>query len=300
MKNITPPCLQKGDKVGIIAPAKKVTPEEMAHAIYILESWGLEVILSKNLYKAHHIFAGTDLERTQDLQEMLDRQDIKAILCARGGYGTSKIVDMLDFTKFLQNPTWVVGFSDITVLHSQIHQYGIETLHASMPLLFSKQTTASIESLKTVLFSGNPRPITLPAQPLNRVGKAEGQLIGGNLSLLVHTLSTPSEIDTVDKILFLEDIGEYLYHLERMLIQLARAQKLKHLAGMILGEFSQIRDQDNSFGKDVPELIADIAAPYSFPVAYNFPIGHEQHNLSLICGRQARLTVGKEMVVLEQ
>lgn len=299
MKNITPPCLQVGDKVGITATAKKVTPEEIQHAVQILESWGLEVVLGKHLYKTHHTFAGTDQERTQDLQDMLDRKDIKAILCARGGYGTSRIVDNIDFTLFLQNPKWVVGFSDITVLHSEMHKYGIETLHGCMPVFFPKQTHENLESLKMALF-GNPLTISLPALPLNRVGKAEGQLIGGNLSLLVHTLGTPSEMDTVGKILFMEDVGEYLYHFERMMLQLFRAQKLAHLAGLIVGEFSEVRDQDHSFGRNIHEIMADIVASYSYPVAYGFPIGHGKHNLCVIHGGQARLMVGKDSVILNQ
>ncbi|TAE19158.1 MAG: LD-carboxypeptidase [Bacteroidetes bacterium] len=294
MKNVntllSPPYLQIGDKVGIIAPAKKVEPQEISHAIHVLESWGLEVVLGEHLYKSHYVFAGTDLERTEDLQKMLDRQDIRAIVCARGGYGTSRIVDNLDFTTFKQNPKWIVGFSDITVLHCEVHMQGIESIHGIMPLLFPKQTLATIDSLRQTLF-GLPTHIQVPAQPLNRVGKAEGQMIGGNLSLLANIIGTPSEIDTTGKILFLEDVSEYLYHLDRMMVQLHRAQKLKSLAGLVVGEFSELRDQDNSFGKTVHELIADIVAPYNYPVAYNFPIGHEQHNLSIVCGRQAYLDV---------
>jgi muramoyltetrapeptide carboxypeptidase len=295
---LSPPYLQIGDKVGIIAPAKKVEPPEISHAISVLESWGLEVVLGEHLYKSHYVFAGTDLERTQDLQNMLDRQDIKGIICARGGYGTSRIVDNLDFTTFKQNPKWIVGFSDITVLHCEVHRQGIESIHGIMPLLFPKQTLATIDSLRQTLF-GLPTQIEVPAQPLNRVGKAEGQMIGGNLSLLANIIGTPSEIDTTGKILFIEDVSEYLYHLDRMMVQLHRAQKLKHLAGLVVGEFSELRDQDNSFGKTVHELIADIVAPYDYPVAYNFPIGHEQHNLSIVCGRQAYLDVNATEVTLK-
>ncbi len=296
---LSPPCLQIGDKVAIIAPAKKVVPQEISHAIRILESWGLEVVLGTHLYNAHNVFAGTDTERTQDLQTMLDSPEIKAIICARGGYGTSRIVDNIDFTKFLQNPKWIVGFSDITVLHCEVHKRGIESIHGIMPLLFPKQTPETIESLRTALW-GEPQDITVAPCLPNRVGKAEGQLIGGNLSLLANIIGTPSEIDTTGKILFLEDVSEYLYHIDRMMIQLARSQKLKNLAGLIVGEFSEIRDEDNAFGKTVHELIADIITPYHYPVAYNFPIGHEQHNLSIICGRQAHLTVSAGKVILRQ
>ena len=295
----TPPYLQAGDKVGIIAPAKKVIPQEISHAIHILESWGLEVVLGEHLYKSHYVFAGTDVERTQDLQNMLNRTDIKAIICARGGYGTSKIVDSLDFTHFVAQPKWIVGFSDITVLHGEVHNLGIESIHGVMPLLFPKQTPETIESLRKTLW-GESYPISTPPHPLNRVGKAAGKLIGGNLSLLANVIGTPSEIDTAGKVLFLEDVSEYLYHLERMMVQLSRAKKLQNLAGLIVGEFSEIRDQDDSFGKTIQELIADIVQPYHYPVAFDFPIGHEQHNLSLICGRQATLTVTETEGRLEQ
>jgi len=294
----TPPYLQTGDKVAIIAPAKKVAPQEISHAIAILESWGLEVVLGEHLYKSYHVFAGTDLQRTQDLQNMLDATDIKAIICARGGYGTSKIVDNLDFTKFIQNPKWIVGFSDITVLHCEVHNHHIESIHGIMPLLFPKQTTETIDSLRQTLFGGFPH-ITAPAHTLNRAGKATGQLIGGNLSLLANIIGTPSAIDTTGKILFIEDVSEYLYHLERMMVQLARAKKLQNIAGLIVGEFSEIRDQDNTFGKTINELIADIVQPYSYPVAYSFPIGHEQHNLSIVCGRQASLNISEQGAILE-
>lgn len=299
MNLISPPALVQGDKVGIIAPARKVEPQEISHAIQILQEWGLEVILGEHLYKSHYVFAGTDLERTQDLQQMLDRQDIKAIICARGGYGTSRIVDKLDFTLFKQYPKWIVGFSDITVLHCEVHKQGFESIHGIMPLLFPKQTPETIETLHQALW-GNPTTIQAIPSYLNRVGKTHGQLIGGNLSLLANVIGTPSEIDTTGKILFLEDVSEYLYHLDRMMVQLARAQKLKNLAGLIVGEFSEIRDQDNAFGKNVHELIADIVAPYAYPVAYNFPIGHEQHNLSVVCGRQATLIVETENIILQQ
>ncbi len=291
MQNITPTYLQKGDKVGITAPAKAVAITEISYAIQVLEEWGLEIILGKNL-------AENELQRAEDLQAMLDSPDIKAILCARGGYGTSKIIDKLNFEKFLQSPKWIVGFSDITVLHSTLHLLGVESIHGTMPALFSKQSTESVESLRLALF-GTVQPFALPATPHCRAGKATGQLIGGNLSILVNMLGTPSEVDMAGKVLFLEDVGEYLYHIERMLIQLYRAKKLAHLAGLIIGEFSQIRDQDQSFGKNIHTLINDIVAEYDYPVAHHFPIGHEKENLSLICGRQARLEVSDTLITFE-
>ncbi|MCU0448055.1 MAG: LD-carboxypeptidase [Microscillaceae bacterium] len=294
---ITPTPLQIGDKIGIVAPAKRVSQPEMEMAISILKNWGLEVVLGKNLYKSFNQFAGTDQERTEDLQTMLDRPDLKAIMCARGGYGTIRIVDKLDFTQFLQYPKWVVGFSDITVLHCHLQNLGIESMHGIMPLLFPKQTEQTIESLHQSLF-GNPMPIENPAHPLNRLGEASGELIGGNLSLFANTIGTVSEVNTQQKILFLEDVDEYVYHLDRMMIHLYRAGKLKNLAALVLGQFSKVKDNEVGFGKTVYEVIADLVSEYHYPVAYDFPIGHEIHNMTVICGRKGTLKNDAEKTVL--
>ena len=239
---INPPYLKKNDKVAIIAPAKKVSPQDIKMAVQILESWGLEVILGKHLFKTYNQFAGTDAERTEDLQMMLDNPEIKAIICARGGYGTTRIVDKLDFSEFVIHPKWLVGFSDITVLHCQIHRLGIESIHGIMPLLFPKQTEQTIESLRKGLFGENLELHSIHEHSLNRQGETRGLLIGGNLSLFANNIGTPSDIDTKGKILFLEDVSEYLYHLDRMMIHLYRAEKLRNLAGLIIGQFSEIKD----------------------------------------------------------
>lgn len=299
MKNYKPPCLQAGDKIAIIAPAKKIESENLVPAIKILEAWGLKVVLGRNIYQLYHSFAGTDEQRIQDFQEMLDREDIKAIFCARGGYGVTRIIDTLDFTNFLKSPKWIVGFSDITALHNEIQKYGIETLHGAMPASFATQTTETLDSLRMTLFD-MPPDIRLSSISFNKIGEATGKLVGGNLSIIVNTLATPSEIDTVGKLLFLEDVGEYLYHIERMMIQLFRAGKLKDLKGLIIGQFTEIRDQDNSFGKNIQELIAHIIQLYDYPVAYNFPIGHIAHNSPIVCGRQARLIVSEHEAILNQ
>ncbi|NJO01562.1 MAG: LD-carboxypeptidase [Bacteroidia bacterium] len=294
---IRPAALKLNSRVGIVAPANYVSRQEMTMAIQILESWGLQVVPGKYLYNMHNQFAGTDKERTEDLQHMLDDDSIEAIICARGGYGTIRIVDKLDFSRFLAHPKWMVGFSDITVLHCHLQTLGVESIHGIMPLLFPKQTKETIESLRQVLF-GEPLNYHVTPHPLNRPGECKGPLVGGNLSLFANTIGTASEVDTTGKILFLEDVDEYLYHLDRMMIHLSRAAKLKDLAGLIVGQFTEVKDNTIAFGLDVNEIIADLVKDYAFPVCYDFPIGHEIHNLSVICGREGSLEISRDMVYL--
>ncbi|MEO1653376.1 MAG: LD-carboxypeptidase [Bacteroidota bacterium] len=290
---IKPAFLCPGDQVNIVAPAKRVSQQEMTMAIQILESWGLKVVLGRNLYKTHNQFAGTDLERAQDLQDALDDPQAKAIICARGGYGTIRIVDGLNFEKLIAFPKWLIGFSDITVLHCHLHNMGVKSIHGIMPLLFPKQTQETIESLRKALFGELVEVNALP-HPLNRSGEAEGRIIGGNLSLFANTIGTTSEVNTDGKILFLEDVNEYLYHLDRMLIHLYRAGKLKNLAGLIIGHFTEIKDNEIAFGQSVNEIIADLVKEYDYPVCYDVPVGHEIHNMTIICGNPSRLLVNEQ------
>ncbi len=294
---ICPKKLEEGSKVGIIAPAKKVSRQDLEMAIQILEGWGLEVVLGKHLFNSHNQFSGTDAERREDLQSMLDRPDIQAIICARGGYGTIRIVDKLDFQGFLKSPKWLVGFSDITVLHCHLYNLGVESIHGVMPLLFPKQTEQTIESLHQVLF-GNDSHLEVRPAALNRLGVAQGELIGGNLSLFANTIGTVSEVDTKGKILFLEDVNEYVYHLDRMMIHLYRAGKLSHLAGLVIGQFTEIKDNEIAFGPNINEIISELVQEFDYPVCFDFPVGHEIHNLTMVCGRSAKLTVSKEEVLL--
>lgn len=296
--SVKPKPLEKGSKVGIVAPARSISPDKLKIAVNILQSWGLEVVEGKHLFKSHNIFAGTDLERVEDLQDMLDNPAIEAVICARGGYGTNRIVDFLNFEKFLQKPKWLVGFSDITLLHCEIHNLGIESIHGIMPLLFPKQTEETIESLRKTLF-GETFNIQVPYHKLNKLGKSEGVLIGGNLSLLASTIGTSSDIETSGKILFIEDIDEYLYHIDRMMIHLYRVGKLKNLAGLIVGHFSWVKDNmDTQFGKTAYEIIFELIEQYDYPVAFQFPVGHERHNMSMVCGREILLEVTQENTVL--
>jgi muramoyltetrapeptide carboxypeptidase len=287
------PSLQPGDRIAIISTARKITAQELAPAIQTFENWGLQVVLGQTIDASYNQFAGDDALRLQDFQQMLDDETIKAIVCARGGYGTTRIIDQVDFSKFRMQPKWVVGFSDVTTIHSHIHNLGIETIHAIMPVLFGREgTIASVEALRKVLF-GESLNYSSGAHPFNKTGKAQGQLVGGNLSML-HTLTgTKSDISTEGKILFLEDLDEYLYHIDRMLVHLDRSGKLSNLAGLIVGDMSDMKDNAIPFGKTAYEIILEHTGRYNYPVCFNFPVGHEPLNLALVCGREAVLEVSK-------
>lgn len=294
----TPPYLRPGDTIGICAPARKVTMQELEPAVKLLESWGLYVVFGKNLFKAEHQFSGTDAERAEDLQTFLDDPAVKAVISARGGYGTMRIVDRLDFTAFNAAPKWIIGYSDITVLHSHIHRHSqIATLHATMPINFLKDEY-STETLRMALF-GEPLSYHAPLHPLNRNGDAEGQLIGGNLSLLYALQGSASDIDTRDKILLLEDLDEYLYHIDRMILSLDRAGKFEGLKGLIIGGMDDMKDNAVPFGKTAEAIIASHMANYSFPVCYGFPSGHGQKNYALPLGKTVKLEMDAEQVRLE-
>jgi muramoyltetrapeptide carboxypeptidase len=293
-----PAFLKKGDTVGIIAPARKISPEDLQPSIDILSSWGLHVVLGKNLFHEDHQFAGTDAERSEDLQTMLDDVLIKAIICARGGYGTLRIIDKIDFSRFRTHPKWIVGYSDITVMHSHIHTLGIETLHATMPINFSKNAEAT-EALRKALFGENLIYEAEP-HPLNRTFSAatiEGELIGGNLSLLYALTGSISETDTKGKILFIEDLDEYLYHIDRMMLNLKRAGKLSHLKALIVGGMTDMKDNTIPFGKTAEEIILDAVKEYDYPVCFGFPAGHIDRNLALYLGRRAKLTFGNKIKI---
>ena len=287
-----PQPLTAGDQIAIVALARKVSLLDIQLAISVFKSWGLRVVFGKTLTAGHHIFAGTDAERAADLQTMLNNPDIKAVISARGGYGTTRMLDLVDFTKFEANPKWVVGFSDLTALLSHIQTKSIECIHGIMPALFSKPgSEAAIESLRQVLFG---EPISYPAilnHPLNRFGLGTGQLVGGNVSLLATVIGTPSEVDYTGKILFMEEVEEYLYSLDRMLVQLKRAGKLAHLAGLVVGHFTAMQDNPVPFGRTAYEIIRDHTQDYHYPVCFGFYTGHEPNNLALVCGRQATLSV---------
>ncbi|MFW0714440.1 S66 peptidase family protein [Pedobacter sp. N23S346] len=285
-----PPYLKKGDKIALVCPAKKL-PKSIDKAIALLTSWGLEVIIGESVYASHHQFAGTDKLRTKDLQQFLDDPSIKAIIAGRGGYGTIRIIDELDFTPFNLHPKWVVGFSDITILLSHIvSQSGIQCLHGQMPYTFEESTPEAIASLKKALF-GEKQTYTYDSEFTNRSGETEGVLIGGNLTLLAMLQGSVSEMDFDDKILFLEDVGEHEYSIDRMMRMLKRAGKLANLKGLIIGAFNEIEEEKISFGQTADEVIWDIVKKYDYPVCFNFPTGHIENNLSMILGAHVSLKI---------
>ncbi len=289
-----PSNLQKGDKIAIISTARKISKAELHPAVDELNSWGLEVIFGENLFKDYHQFSGTDEQRANDLQWALDDDEIKAVLCARGGYGTVKIIDKIDFSKFIQQPKWLIGYSDVTVLHNHINRnYGIQTLHATMPINFGTNTTEALESLKETLFGASPVYFT-DAHELNRIGEAEGELIGGNLSILYSLTGTKSQLDTKGKILFLEDLDEYLYHVDRMMMNLDRTGMFKGLKGLVIGGMTDMNDNAVPYGKTAIEIISETVAKYNYPVCFNFPAGHLDDNRALIMGAKTKLLVNEE------
>jgi muramoyltetrapeptide carboxypeptidase len=296
---IIPPYLQKGDTVALVAPAKKINPEAIQKATDILQKWGLKVWTGKYAQSEHFWFAGTDTERTQDMQEALNNPDIKAIIALRGGYGTSRIITNLDFTLFQKHPKWIVGFSDITILHAKISQFDIASLHATMPILFDEENDCnSLKTLENALF-GLLTAYTVPSNPKNKLGTAKGMLVGGNLALLNVAIGTDYDLDTRNKILFLEDIDEYAYNLDRMMIHLKHAGKLDKLAGLIVGYMTNIKESEEKFfGKEAYQIIEEAVAEYNYPVCYGFPAGHEVNNSALYLNRKAILEVDSSEIRL--
>ncbi len=295
----TPTYLNPGDKIAIVAPARKISMEELQPAVDVLTSWGYEVVFGDNLFNEFNQYSGSDEERTLDFQNALDADDIKAIICARGGYGTLRIIDKLDFTKFINNPKWIIGYSDVTVLHSHINKnYSIETLHATMPVNFPKDGSInqSLASLQIAL-QGKSLSYCIENHALNRNGITSGKLCGGNLSILYALTASVSDIDTKDKILFIEDLDEYLYHIDRMMLNLKRSGKLANLAGLIVGGMSEMRDNTIPFGMTAEEIIIEAVAEYDYPVCFNFPAGHISDNNALIMGRNVYLNVADSVVL---
>ena len=281
---IIPPTLKQGDTVGIVSTARKITESELQPFIALLKEWGLIPLLGNTIGAVNNQFAGTDALRTQDFQTMLDNPKIKAIWCARGGYGTVRMVDGLDFSAFKNNPKWIIGYSDVTVLHTTLHNMGIASLHGQMGLDIEQKTTAARQSIYHVLF-GKKYVIEYASDfKLNRSGRAEGVLVGGNLSVLSSLLGSPSALETKGKILFLEDLDEYLYHIDRMVQNLKRNGLLSDLKGLVVGGMSDMNDNTIPFGKTAEEIIWDAVQEYEYPVCFNFPAGHIPDNRALVMG----------------
>jgi len=287
------PHLKKGDKVAITCPAKKL-PIPMTDAVKLLTHWGLEVVLGDTVNASYHQFAGNDAFRAADLQRFINDDSIKAIFCARGGYGTIRMIDLVDFSHMQTNPKWLIGFSDITLLHSHIiANYNLPCIHGQMPLNIPDATRYSLETLRMALF-GEDFVYKIAPNPLNRKGDCRGTLIGGNLSLLLAVNGSVSDVDYAGKILFIEDVGEYLYAIDRMLRALKRAGKLKKLAGLIVGGFTDLKDNDIPFGQTLPQIVMDVVADYDYPVCFDFPAGHVADNCSLVLGQPVNLWVEQQ------
>jgi len=296
---IFPEKLKIGDKIGIISPARKITFNELDPAIKTIESWELKVELGSNLFEVDNQFSGTIEQRSTDLQTMIDDDSIKAILCARGGYGTVQIIDNIDFSKLKNNPKWIVGYSDVTVLHSHLNKLGIASLHATMPINFKTNAKESLASLKNGLF-GNENNILCGPHPFNKFGKVEAEVVGGNLSILYSLLGSNSDVDTDGKILFIEDLDEYLYHIDRMMMNLKRNGKFTKLKGLVVGGMSDMNDNTIPFGKTAEEIILEYIKEFDFPVCFNFPAGHLDDNRTLVFGKECILEINENGVILKQ
>ena len=303
-----PPYLKSGSVIGITSPAGYTTLEEMQPALQVLQSWGYTIKIGTSIGKRDFTFGGTDDERLQDLQQMLDDKTIQAILCARGGYGSVRIVDRLNWKAFKKNPKWVIGFSDISVLHQHIHaQCRVASLHSKMTNSFpddwSKAEPIQVQAINSIFeaLSGKQMQYTVTPNTCNQTGVAEGVLIGGNLKTMESLSGSASDINTAGKILFVEDTGEYLYSIDRMFWNLARTGKLKHLAGLIVGGFNvKPDDEGEEFGKTITDIVLEKIKAYHYPVVFDFPVGHQRANFALKCGVQHQLKVTGEAALLTE
>ncbi len=288
---IIPPFLKQNDKVAIVAPARWVEQDKYNSIINILGNYGFEVIRGKTTFLEHGPFAGNDAERLSDLQEMLDNPEIKAIFCLRGGYGTIRIIDKLDFSAFNKNPKWVIGFSDITILHNTIHNLGIASVHGQMPLNFANRTNNDgLDKLISTL-KGENLSYEINKHSLNREGNGEAKIVGGNVAILCSLIGTPYDIDTDGKILFIEEVGEYLYRFDRLIHHLKMSGKFAKLAGLIVGGLSDMNDNSPAFGQTAEQIVADTVNEYNYPVCFGFPAGHIKENYPLVFGKNVHFKV---------
>ena len=291
---IKPTYLQKGDTIAIVAPAGVIKNNNSIHeADELVTNWGLHVLIGEHVFDNYHHFSATDENRKNDFQKALDNPNIKAIWCARGGYGTVRIIDDLNFDIFKKSPKWIIGYSDITVLHNHLNSLGFETIHGMMPVNveFPKEKRKeSVRTLKLALF-GELDSYTIPSSTYNKTGKASGALVGGNLTLLENLLGSPSSIDTKGKILFFEEIGEYKYHIDRLLQGLKRNGYFDHCSGIIVGGMSHIKKNNPSYGQCIEELILDIIPQKNIPIIFDFPAGHDPENRALYLGRNIEINV---------
>jgi muramoyltetrapeptide carboxypeptidase len=297
----TPPFLMPGDKIRIVSPASKCTEEQIFPAVNWLREKGFQVETGRNIFKQFFQYAGKDEDRLSDLQEALDDREAKAIICSRGGYGAIRLIDQLNFSRFRRHPKWLVGFSDITVLHNRLHLSGFPSIHGTMCRNFFSENPILSDTLLSLtdLLRGEKPEYRFVPSPMDHPGTETARLVGGNLSLLCSLFGTPYDLDTAGKILFIEDIGEYLYHIDRMMVSLRLTGKLKYLAGLVVGQFTDVKDNEEPFGKSVEEIILDAVRNYNFPVCFNFPAGHGQPNLALRLGSVWKLKVTENICSLK-
>lgn len=299
---IIPPYLKPGDTIGLVCPAGFMPAEKYQTCIETLYSWGFKVAVGKTPGNQFHYFSGTDEERITDLQKMMDDKNIKAILCARGGYGTGRIIEKLDFKKLIRRPKWIIGFSDITVMHTHLFSnYKMASLHAPMAAAFNDEEFSNpyVQSLRDAL-TGKKAHYKIDGDTMDQQGKGSGILLGGNLALLTHLIGTNSDIKTKNKILFIEDVGEYIYNADRMMYQMKRSGKLDNLQGLIVGRFSDMKDTSTPFGQSTEEVIKALVKDYSYPVCFNFPVSHDKENYALKVGVKYKLNVTNTSVELKE
>jgi len=295
---IQPPYLSKGDIIHLVAPAKNIRKDLILKSIKLLEKSGFGVRLNQDLLDREGFFAGTDAERTEDFENAINHPEAKAIMALRGGYGCTRIIDKIDFSPLIEKPKWIIGFSDLTAFHARLFRMGIESIHGSMPIFFlNPGNEISYQSLLDLL-TGNKIELKLPGNTKNREGRGEGKFIGGNLSLIIDLLGTKDELNTEGHLLFIEEVDEYLYKIDRMLQHLKRAGKLEKISGLIIGHLSNIKDTSDPFKQTVHNIISEVVSDYNYPVAFNFPIGHENENISVPYGRHANFKVEENSVNL--
>lgn len=296
---IVPPALQKGDTIALISTARKIDENDLGFVLETLKAKGFDVQLGKHLLASHHQFCGTDEQRAADLQQAINDEHVRAILCFRGGYGTVRILDKVDFSPLVNHPKWIGGYSDVTALHNTLNGLGVASLHSTMPVNFKNNTPESLQSLFDGM-TNKPLNYKFDAHPLNIQGECRGKLVGGNLSMLYSLCGTKYDIDTSGCILFLEDLDEYLYHVDRMVQNLKLGGKLKNLKGLIVGGMTDMNDNDTPFGKQANETILEAVAEYDYPVCFGFPAGHIDDNRALIFGKQASLSLNDSAANFQQ
>ncbi len=298
---ITPPPLKPGSTVGLVTPAKKIARSTIENAVHTIRQLGYRVKLGKHLLAGENYLAGNDAQRAADFQRQLDDPEIAMILCSRGGYGSARIIDRLDFSAFKKKPKWIAGYSDITVFHAHLFNLGFESLHCTMPLDFPENGMAS-KPVKQLFEAATGIPLEYRFEKSNHniMGNAEGLLAGGNLSVFSGLPGSVSDIDTTEKILFLEDVGEDLYRIDRMMVSLKRAGKLNHLNGLLLGGFTGLNPGSPRFDFTVEEIIMDAVSQFDYPVAFGFPAGHFAENYPLVMGRKMRMVVGENVVLRDE